>query len=132
MEKRGIYNHIPECVRLCNNYMLHCAVDDSGRFFGPMFEIRYPHPDPQGRPTVVRRSKKGQTQNAAYPDAHVVVGLYFHGVRWTHFSTKVAKNDGHYVAGLFQREWEIDPALTFEESVAHSRPTADSAGEADS
>lgn len=120
--KQGIYNHIPERVHLCNNYMLHTAVDSSGWFFGPMFEIRYPIPDPHGRATTVRRSKRAAHQNLAYPDTHVVVALYFHCVHWAHFST-MAKDHGHYVEGVFQREWEIDPAASFEESVARSRPS---------
>ena len=120
--KQGIYNHIPERVHLCNNYMLHTAVDSSGWFFGPMFEIRYPIPDPHGRATTVRRNKRAAHQNLAYPDTHVVVTLYFHCVHWAHFST-MAKDHGHFVEGLFQSEWEIDPAASFEESVARSRPS---------
>ena len=121
--KKGIYNHIPERVHLCNNYMLHSAVDNSGWFFGPIIEIRYPIPDPQGRATTVRRKKQTATQNLAHPDAHVVVGLYFHAVHWAHFLV-MDKAHGHYVEGLFQRGWEIDPAASFEESCARSRPSA--------
>ena len=119
---KGIYNHVPERVNLCNSYMLHTAVDDSGWFFGPMLEIRYCAPDPQGRPTTARRSNRATNQNIAYPDAHVVVALCFHAVHWEHFKT-MEKSHGHYVEGLFQREWEIDPTASFEESVAHSTPS---------
>ena len=120
---KGIYNHAPERVNLCNHYMLHTAVDNSGWFFGPMLEIRYCAPDPEGRPTTARRSGKTSHQNIAYPGAHVVVALCFHAVHWAHFKT-MDKSHGHYVEGLFQREWEIDPAASFEESVACSRPNA--------
>ena len=119
---QGIYNHVPERVHLCNHYMLHTAVDDSGWFFGPMFEIRYCIPDPEGRPTTARRSKKSQKQNIAYPGAHSVVALCFHAVHWSHFKS-MDKSQGHYVEGFFQQEWEIDPAASFEESVARSRPS---------
>ena len=57
----------------------------------------------------------------------VVVGLWFHAVHWAHFKT-MAKNSGHYVEGLFQFEWELDPAVSFQESVARSRPRQSGSG----
>ena len=118
---RGIYHHLPEQVHLCNNHMLHTALDFSGWFFGPVLELRYPVPDPGGRANQVRRFRRDLTLNVAHADCCVVVGLFFHVVHWTHFRD-MAKGRGHFTEGLFQREWEIDPALSFHESVEHSQP----------
>ena len=118
----GIYHHIPVRLRLCNYHMLHTAVDNSGWFFAPMLEIRYPNPDPDGRPTLAKDDKKKRKHNVAYPDSHVVVALIFHAVHTSHFFG-MAKNHGHFIEGLFQQQWEIDPAVSFRESVARSRPS---------
>ena len=119
---KGIYHHLPQRVHLCSHYMIHTAVDNSGWYFAPMLEIRYPSPDPHGRPATVKGGRSKTNQNIAYPDSHAVVALVFHAVHSAHFLV-TEKYHGHYIEGLFQQQWEIDPALSFEESVARSRPS---------
>ena len=99
--------------------MLHTALDESGWYFAPN-----PDPDTKGRNCLVKRTG-GQHQQITWPDVLDIKALWIHALHISMFRTLPAAY-GHYVEGMFQPEWEIDPAMAFQEAVEHSRAMAES------
>jgi len=57
----GVYHHVLERAHLCTNYMMYSALEQkSGYMYAPLVQLQYPHPDPQGRLNLVRRSNAHQ------------------------------------------------------------------------
>ena len=115
----GIYNHIEQRVALCNNYMLHTFLDDTGWAVGPLIELHYPWADPRNRSCHVRRKDENTHQCITWPDVARISRIWFHAVHSSAY-TSMPKCDGFYTEGFYQPDYEIDPAMSWEETQQHS------------
>ena len=120
-DKQGIYNHLLKRVHLCNNYLLHTFLDDSGWAVGPLIQLEYPWLDPGGRGScLVRRRSEKDHQCITWPDVAQVSHIWFHAVHSSMYAA-MPKAEGFHSEGWFQPQFEIDPDKLFEHTLEQSR-----------
>ena len=119
-EKQGIYNHLLKRVHLCNNYLLHTFLDDSGWAVGPLIQLEYPWLDPGGRSCHVRRKSERDHQCITWPDVAQVSHIWFHAVHSSMYAA-MPKAEGFHSEGWFQPQFEIDPHKLFQHTLEQSR-----------
>jgi hypothetical protein len=122
-QRFGVYIHARERVHLCNHYLLHSALDRSGWFVGPLIQVRFPEVDPQGRLTKARRATKSTMQWITYPDVICPTHLWFHAFHASELWHEPSFG-GHYVEGIFQPPWELDPSMEWSALLERSRTNA--------
>ena len=112
-------------AHLTLGYCHFIPLDGTGNLVGPIMEIRSPQHDPNGRPTVLRRSK-GNDQCLSYNDTTEVVAAHFFVVHPAAFMTTGA---GAADSRLWIRaeptynpDLELDPEEDWESICARSKP----------
>ena len=117
----GIYFHVECRARLCHNYMMYSALDDTGFLVAPVLHLTAPRNDPFGRKVFFGDCK--EPQNLTYPDVAKLHGVWFHIMHVLQFYTG-SKSDWVYAEPRFARELEVDPNVSRADLEEISRQSA--------
>ena len=110
---KGIFYHIRNQVSLIEGtYLPHSCIDRSGWAFGVLLQLKVQWPDKHGRKVILRR-KANTHQSITYPDAHEVVGVWFHMYHILHMLHEPA-SIWNTVEGYMLAECELDPTESWE------------------
>ena len=121
----GIYFHIEERARLCHNYIMYSALDDTGFLVAPVVHLSAPHTDPRGR--KVSFPTGGEPQNLTFPDVVRMHGVWFHIIHVLQFYSG-SRDTWVYAEPRFARELELDPTPHRAELERMSREAVTGAG----
>ena len=119
--RSGIFFHVLARARLCHNYMLYSALDDTGFLISPVIHMSAPNVDPLYR--LVSIASSGQPQNLTYPDVCRVHGIWFHVVHVLQLWSAVS-DQWLWGEPKFAREVEADPLLSRAELESLARERA--------
>ena len=106
MKHLGIYFHIEHRARLCHNYMMYSALDDTGFLVAPVVHLSAPRTDPHTRKVILVNS--GEPQNITYPDVVRMHGVWFHIIHVLQFYDG-SRDNWVFAEPRFARELELDP-----------------------
>ena len=121
VEHLGIYFHIERRARLCHNYVMYSALDDTGFLVAPVVHLSAPRIDPQGR--KVSFPDCTEPQNMTYPDVVRMHGVWFHIMHVLQFWSGSGDN-WVYAEPRFARSLEVDPTPSRAEIERMSREAA--------